>query len=58
MSETKHIKTGDRVTYDDNHGVVVQYNPAQGVYVATCVVDWDLAEPSTVWASDLTPEER
>lgn len=48
--------TGDRVQYDDDAGTVDKYIPAQGSFVATCVVDWDNGSRGTVWASDLVRE--
>jgi len=47
------IKVNDRVVFQGDHGTVAKYIPAQGTFMAVCVVDFDKGLRSTVRALDL-----
>lgn len=51
------IQTGDRVVYKGDHGAVVKYVPAQGSFMAVCVIDLDKGLRCTVRAADVVPED-
>ena len=49
-------KVNDRVVYRGDHGVVVKCIPAQGSFMAVCVVEFDKGLRSTIRTADLEPE--
>jgi hypothetical protein len=55
MTTVTHTE-GDRVRYDDDHGMVIKCIDRTSVGPKLCVVKWDSGKTGTVWASDLIPE--
>ncbi|WP_406190804.1 MULTISPECIES: hypothetical protein [unclassified Streptomyces] len=51
------FKAEDRVRYQGDKGTVVKFIPAQGNFMAVCVVDFDKGVRGTVRATDVRVEE-